>query len=420
MSTTLKVAVIGAGPAGCTLARLLHLAKINVTVFEGEDSANYRTQGGTLDLHAHTGLLALKDAGLFDEFLKYARYDGQYMAIVDKDLQYYIKRGATNKVAQKLDDERPEIDRAMLRKILVESLPEGMIKWGHHLKRVEDDHTLVFEHATISGFDLIVGAEGAWSKVRGVLASEVKPSYVGIGFHELSIPDAATTAPELYELVNRGSVFAYSDGKKMSIQQMGDGSINVYVGVVRKDEDWMAPEKCGYDAHNLDETQRALMADFQDWNPKLKDSISRTSGKCTPRSLYMLPVGFKWTHHPGVTIIGDAAHLMAPYAGEGVNVALEDALKLSRAITAAAKEGGSSAALSKHVEAFEKEMFPRMERVQSLTEGLTQDWMFTPGAPKTVLATAMSRHIKYRMPAFLNPLAPVMAYSLVFVQKIMN
>ena len=87
---TPKIAIIGAGPAGCLLARLLHLAGIPTTVYEGEASPNYRSQGGSLDLHTNTGLAALREAGLWDEFQKHARYDGQYMAIVDKNLKYYL------------------------------------------------------------------------------------------------------------------------------------------------------------------------------------------------------------------------------------------------------------------------------------------------------------------------------------------
>ena len=76
---SVNVAIVGAGPAGCTLARLLQLstAQIKVTVFEGDISLDTRTQGGTLDLHTETGIAALKKAKLYDKFLKLARFDAE-------------------------------------------------------------------------------------------------------------------------------------------------------------------------------------------------------------------------------------------------------------------------------------------------------------------------------------------------------
>jgi 2-polyprenyl-6-methoxyphenol hydroxylase-like FAD-dependent oxidoreductase len=74
-----KIAIIGAGPAGCTLAKLLLHAEtpVDLTLFEGEKSLDARTQGGTLDLHTESGIEALKRCGLHDEFLRLARFDGE-------------------------------------------------------------------------------------------------------------------------------------------------------------------------------------------------------------------------------------------------------------------------------------------------------------------------------------------------------
>ncbi|KAM0554729.1 hypothetical protein ACHAPJ_006801 [Fusarium lateritium] len=407
-----KIAIIGAGPAGCLLARLLHLAGTEVTVFEGEAHPNFRSQGGTLDLHTATGLAALKEAKLFDEFLKHARYDGQYMAIVDKDLEYHLVRNAEgryNKI-----EERPEIDRSSLREILSQSLPEGTIKWGYHLKRIEG-RTLVFEHTTIDGFDLIVGADGAWSKVRKEIDPDLVPEYAGIALHELEVTDAENRAPELYKLVNRGSIFASTDGNRTSIQQMGDGSLNVYCGYVMDDPDWVKPEKCGFNPRDLKETTQALLnTRYKDWDPRLRQALELADGRCNTRSLYQLPVGSKWAHTSGLTLIGDAAHLMTPYAGEGVNQALDDAMHLAKAINGAADQDDE--ALDKAIKEFEEDMFARVGPIQELTWGLLQDWMFTPGAPKTVMAKSMSRHVKHRLPWALQPLGVVAVHSYYFLK----
>ncbi|KAK6225909.1 tetracycline resistance protein from transposon [Colletotrichum tabaci] len=86
-------------------ARPPYLAIVEAAVFEGEASPDFRSQSGSLDLHTENGLAALKQAGLFDEFLNSIQ-------------------------------ERPEIDRPKLRELLAESLPVAVIKWGHHLKEV--------------------------------------------------------------------------------------------------------------------------------------------------------------------------------------------------------------------------------------------------------------------------------------------
>ncbi|OHE99152.1 tetracycline resistance protein from transposon [Colletotrichum orchidophilum] len=412
-----KIAIIGAGPAGCLLARLLYLSKVEATVFESEASPNFRWEGGSLDLHTNTGLAALKEAGLFEEFLRYARYDGQYLAIVDKNNKPWFVKSATGlgSTAQ----ERPEIDRSKLREILAESLPKDVIKWGHRLREVKEDGSLVFEHTTITGFDLVVGADGAWSKVRKLLAPDVKPLWSGIKLYGMSIPNAAETAPEIYKLVNRGSVFANSDGKRISIQQMGDGSLSVYASSTGGGEDWASPEVCGYDSNDLEAVKKALSVVYQDWAPELTDAIARTAGDCTPRSLYMLPVGFKWSHRRGVTMIGDAAHLMTPYAGEGVNVALEDATKLAKAIISAVAKGGAPELLDQRIEAFEREMFPRVEKVQRLTDELMHDFMFTPGSPRTTIATSIARHVKFETPWVFHPLATAMVHSFFFMRRML-
>ena len=89
-----KIAIIGAGPAGCMLARLLHhLANIECTIFEAEESLDFRSQGGTLDFNA--GLGALKAAGLYEEFLKFSRFDGSALGVCDKNAKFYIHFGAT-------------------------------------------------------------------------------------------------------------------------------------------------------------------------------------------------------------------------------------------------------------------------------------------------------------------------------------
>ena len=362
MSPPPKIAIIGAGPAGMTLAHLLIKVSIPVTVFEGEATPHTRGQGGTLDLHDDTGLKALKEVGLWEQFQKYARYDGEAIVIADKNLKKYIYVGGTTKETSR---GRPEIDREKLRKILYEALPDGVIRWGSRLRSVEEDRTLRFDHGVETGFDLIVGADGAWSKVRPLL-SRVQPYYSGLGGIHAVVNDAETQHPHLYNLVNRGSVFCYSDGKNLNAQQMGDGTI-IVGSWTRRPEDWQ--KTCGYDVHDSRQVKKALLEEFHDWDSQLVGFIEASDERSLiPRSLYMLPVGHRWDHRPGFTLIGDAAHLMTPFAGEGVNLAMADALKLAEALVAS-RMSEKNDAMDMAVKGFEEEMFSRAGIMAEVTKG---------------------------------------------------
>lgn len=404
-----KIAIIGAGPAGCMLARLLHQANIPVTIFEADAFLDVRSQGGTLDLHTKTGLAAMTEAGLYNEFLKHARFDGEAMVVCDKKLKRYINvQGSKKQNASG----RPEIDRFWLRSILADSIPKDIVRWNHRLRSIGDDLSLHFDSGSEKGFDLIIGADGAWSKVRPLL-SQVKPFYSGVGGHSLTIPNAAETAPEVYKLINRGSLFAFSDGKSISGQQLGDGSIAVSAWTSR-DESWM--QHATYNIHGAD-TKKALSADYSDWTPELQDFIHNADNRITPRSLYMLPIGHRWEHRAGITLVGDAAHLMTPFAGEGVNLAFEDAMKLSQAIIAASREPSTSTAannpssldaLYRSIAAYEIDMFERATRVQQLTFDMMNDMYFTPGAPRSSIDKWVMRKVRFDVHWALSPLVGVL------------
>lgn len=400
MSTSPSIAIIGAGPAGCTLARLLIRASIHVTIFEGESSSGIRAQGGSLDLHTDTGLKALEEAGLMVEYEKYARYDGEAINLTDKNLKSFVKLGGTTKATSR---GRPEVDREKLRKILLESLPKDTIQWNCRLRSINrEDLSLQFHHGVERGFDLIVGADGAWSKVRPALTS-VQPVYVGVGGYDMYIDDVENRFPDLYTLANRGSIFGYSDGKSITGQQKGDGSFIVYATSAR-DEHWM--KECGYDVNNVVDVKRALKEEYHDWAEALLKLTQVANQKdLTPRSLYMLPIGHRWDHRTGVTLIGDAAHLMTPHAGEGVNTAMHDSLNLANAIIRASKgfkvEKPSVKYLDEEVRLFEEEMFARAAPVQRHSYQSTEDMFFTPGAPDSSVARyvrrALSNHWLVRL-----------------------
>ncbi|KIX09281.1 uncharacterized protein Z518_00360 [Rhinocladiella mackenziei CBS 650.93] len=360
-----SIAIVGAGPAGLTLARLLQVANVDVsiTIFEHDASPTSRLyQGGTLDLHTDTGLAALKKAGLWEEALKHLRYDGEELSFADENATIIVHKKHSSMAGAKVDYERPEIDREILKGMLLNSVKPEMVQWGKTLRSIEPTNgILTFRDGTTAGpFDLVVGADGAWSKVRHVL-TDIRPHYAGMGGFESVIENPDRDYPKISKMVGRGSYFSFSDGKAIVAQRMGDESIKVSQWSLKEENypsDLMA--SCGSDEEKLKEM---VLENYRDWACELREVV-RASTNLRPRSLYELPVGHFWDHRKGYTLIGDSASLMTPFTGEGVNKAMKDALELAEVLETAVTRNGS---MDEAVEQYEQVMFPRAQKIQQRT-----------------------------------------------------
>ncbi len=227
--TPTPIAIIGAGPGGLTCARVLQLHGIDVTVYDADASATVRNQGGTLDMQPDTGQHALRAAELWDEFANLARPEGEQMRLVARDGGIVFDSAPPEEGRG-----NPEIDRGQLRAILLNSLAPQTIRWGHKLERAEPigdgRHRLHFAHGDTAEADLLIGADGAWSRVRRLLSDAV-PVYTGVTFVETGLEDADLRHPELAQLAGSGTMMALDDNLGIVAQRNSGGHIRVYAGM---------------------------------------------------------------------------------------------------------------------------------------------------------------------------------------------
>ncbi|MFE0172792.1 FAD-dependent oxidoreductase [Streptomyces sp. NPDC059002] len=341
------VTVIGAGLGGLVLARVLHLHGIPVTVHEAEPSPAARAQGGMLDIHGHNGQLALASAGLTDEFRGLVLAGRQAIRVLGRDGTVLF---------EKADDgtgESPEVQRGDLRRMLLDALPDGTVRWGRKATGVrpltEGRHEVTFADGATVVTSLLVGADGAWSRVRPLL-SDAAPAYVGRSFVETSLHDADIRHPATAKAVGGGTLVALDpegNGTWLVAHREKGGTLHAYI-TLTKPQEWFT----SIDFTNAEAAAARIAAEYDGWAPELTALI--TGGRTAPvlRPLHALPVGHRWDRVPGVTLLGDAAHLATPN-GEGANLAMLDGAELGKAL--AAHPDDMETALT----AYERELFPR-------------------------------------------------------------
>ncbi|MFE3774574.1 FAD-dependent oxidoreductase [Streptomyces sp. NPDC057579] len=350
----MPVTIIGAGLGGLTLARVLHVHGIPVTVYEAESSPTVRTQGGMLDIHDYNGQLALKAAGLMDEFHAIVLEGRQATRVLDPDGTVLL---------DKADDGtggRPEVQRGDLRQILLDSLPAGTVRWGHKVSSTRalgsGRHEVTFADGGTVVTSVLVGADGAWSRVRPLLTTAT-PEYAGTSCVETYLFHADTRHPAAAKAVGGGMLIAPAPGREIFAHRESGDTLHTYVALTRP-QDWFA----AIDFTDAAAATARIAAEFAGWAPELTALI--TDGDTAPvlRPQYALPTGHRWDRVPGVTLLGDAAHL-APPNGDGANLAMYDGAELGKAL--AAHPDDVETALTE----YEQAMFPRIAEITTFEGG---------------------------------------------------
>jgi 2-polyprenyl-6-methoxyphenol hydroxylase-like FAD-dependent oxidoreductase len=353
--TTPRIAIVGGGLGGLACARVLHQHGRPVTVFEREPGPGSRAQGGTLDMHADSGQLALREAGLFDRFTALARPEGQEWRSTDHHGTLLGRR-----LPEDGADSRPEIDRGQLRGLYLDGLPAGTVRWDRSVTGVtplpDGTARAGFADGASADFDLVIGADGAWSRVRPAI-SPATPEYTGVTFVETGFDDVDHRHPAVAALVGNGTLVAKGPGAGIAhvsvfAQRNSNGRVRTYVAF-RAPEDWH--RIAGLDVTDPVAARAHLLGLLDGWADELRGLVRDSDDGFVNRPLFVLPVPHTWTHVPGVTLLGDAAHLMPPL-GVGANLAMLDGTELARAIV-------TEPDLDSAVRAYERVMLPRSAEI---------------------------------------------------------
>lgn len=328
-----QIAIVGGGPGGLTLARLLQLKGANVKVYERDANKDARLIGSPLDMHDDSGMAAIIKADLLDAFKKSYRPGADKQLVTNEKAEIFYSDHTTKPVENFGNKAfRPEIDRVPLRNMLLDSLQPNTVIWDSHFLTMDKDNDgwlLHFKNRQSVYADIVIAADGANSKIRPYI-TDIKAFYSGITMLEVNIPNAKQNAPDMYQKLDGGKIMAFGNAKCMLGGQKGNGEIGFYA-TLKIDENWA--KNGGLDYSDKGQLLDWFKATFPKWSSDWYEIFENAATPVIPRPIYCMPLDQSWQSLSNLTMIGDAAHVMPPFAGEGANMAMRDALDLSEVLT---------------------------------------------------------------------------------------
>ncbi|WP_199119858.1 NAD(P)/FAD-dependent oxidoreductase [Pedobacter sp. ASV28] len=348
-----KVAIIGAGPVGLTMATLLQQNHINITVYERDTDPQARIWGGTLDLHKGSGQEAMKKAGLLQTYYDLALPMGVHFADEKGNII------STRNPSPENQFDNPEINRNALRKMLLDSLKNDTVIWDRKLIGLEEQEgkwILHFENKPDADADFVIIANGGMSKARNFVSnSEVEETGTFIIQGDIHQPEA--NCPDFFQLCNGNRLMAAHQGNLFVANPFNNGALS-YGIIFKKPEEWN--DQTGLNLQHTNSVIEFLLNRFSDWSNEYQQLIRATTFFVgLPIRKFPLDKPWKSNRPLPITLIGDTAHLMPPFAGQGVNIGLMDALILSENLT-----NGKFETIQNAIDHYEQKMFAYATKAQ--------------------------------------------------------
>jgi len=339
-----RVAIIGGGIGGLTAANALIRAGIEVAVYEA--AAELKEIGAGVALHANA-MKVLRAIGVEDGVRKVAGRS-EWAVTRNGKTSRVISRTSRQRQAALFGIEGATVHRADLLDVLADALPAGIVSLGKRCAQVRwsDGDVAVARFADGSEIeaDIIVGADGIHSAVRTALFGPDAPKFTGKICYRSVVPARAVRGSRPFAdngqwLGPHGTIVLYP--------LRGEELINVvchYDDESYSRESWVA--EC---------SREEVLERYADWHESLL-RLFAAGDTWYKWALYDRDPIPQWTRGR-ITLLGDAAHPMLPYLGQGACQALEDGAVLATALAAEAADPVTGLAR------YERTRRPRASRV---------------------------------------------------------